>query len=435
MFDPAVFAARRDAVMKAIGPDAVLIVRSLPERLRNGDAFHPFRQSSDVVYLTGFVEPDTTLVLRPGAEPDRVIMFVRPRDPEVETWDGRRAGLEGARERFGADAAYSASELEQRLPDLLANVSEWHVSLGVDEELDGLVARSIARLRRTEKKGKRPPRAVVDPRIALHELRLFKRPEELAALRKASTITADAHVAAMKLGRPGVFEHELEAVINYTFRRAGGAGPGYSTIVGAGANATVLHYIENRCAIGNGDLVLIDAGCEYDHYTADITRTWPANGRFSPAQRRVYELVLATQIAAIDMARPGVTLDEIHDFCVNKLTAGMIELGLLQGSVEELVDNLSYRRFYMHGTSHWLGLDVHDAGAYTVAGKPRPLEPGMVITVEPGLYISPNATDVPPEFRGIGVRIEDDIAITHGAPEVLTAMCPKQIAELEAITA
>jgi Xaa-Pro aminopeptidase len=434
MFDPAVFAARRDDYMDAIGPDAIAIVRSLPERLRNGDAFHPFRQSSDVVYLTGFVEPDTTLVLRPGAETERVIMFVRPRDPEMETWEGRRAGLEGAKERYGADAAYPSSELDAKLPELLANVDEWHVSLGVDDDLDGLVARSIARLRRTEKKGKRPPRAVVDPRVALHELRLIKRPEELAALRKASAISSDAHIAAMTAGRPGAFEHELEAVINYTFRRAGGAGPGYATIVGAGENATILHYIENRCAIADGDLVLVDAGCEYDHYTADITRTWPANGRFSPAQRKVYEIVLATQVAAIDMARPGTTLDQIHEFCVRKLTEGMVELGLLHGAVDELITDQSYRKFYMHGTSHWLGLDVHDAGAYTKHGSARPLERGMVITVEPGLYIAHDAPDVPDALRGIGVRIEDDLVITDGAPEVLTAACPKSIAELEALT-
>jgi len=434
MFDPAVFAARRAELMKAIGPNAVAIVRSLPERLRNGDAFHRFRQHSDVVYLTGFVEPDTTLVLRPGAETDRVVMFVRPRDPEMETWDGRRAGLEGAKERYGADAAFAASELEAKLPELVANVDEWHVGLGIDEDLDQLVARTVARLRRTEKKGKRPPRAIVDPRVALHELRLIKRPEELAALRKASKITADAHVAAMKLGRPGVFEHELEAVINYTFRKQGGGGPGYATIVGAGENATILHYIENRCAIAEGDLVLVDAGCEYDHYTADITRTWPANGTFSPAQRDVYQIVLATQIRAIEMAQPGATLEQIHEYCVRSLTEGMVRLGLLKGSVDELIADHSYRKFYMHGTSHWLGLDVHDAGAYTQEGKSRPLAPGMVITVEPGLYIGADAPDVPDALRGIGVRIEDDVAITAGAPEVLTSSCPKQIAELEALT-
>ncbi|CAN5596731.1 Xaa-Pro aminopeptidase [soil metagenome] len=433
MFDPAVFAARRAAYMEAIGRDAIAIVRSQPERLRNGDAYHPFRQSSDVLYLTGFVEPDCTLVLRPGAETDKVVMFVRPRDPEMETWDGRRAGLEGAKERYGADAAYPVQDLDIKLVELAANVAEWHVGLGIDDELDALVARTIARLRRTEKKGQRPPRAIIDPREALHELRLIKRPEELAALRKASAIASDAHIAAIRHGRPGVFEYELEAIINYQFRRRGGSGPGYATIVGAGENATILHYIENRCAIADGELVLVDAGCEYDHYTSDITRTWPANGTFSAAQKRVYEIVLEAQIAAIAMARIGTTLDEIHQFCVRALTEGMVALGLLHGPVEERVNDLSYRRFYMHGTSHWLGLDVHDAGAYTRGGKARPLEAGMVITIEPGLYIAPHAEGVPDELRGIGVRIEDDVVITSGDPEVLTAACPKSIREIEAL--
>ena len=421
--------------MKAIGPGGVAIVRSLPERLRNGDAYHRFRQSSDVVYLTGFVEPDTTLVLRPGADTDRVVMFVRPRDPEMEVWDGRRAGLEGAKERYGADAAYPASELATRLPDLIANCEQLHYGLGHDERMDQLVASTIARLRKSEKRGQRPPHAVVDPRVVLHELRLFKRPEELAALREAAKVSADAHVAAMRAGVPGSFEYELEAVIDYTFRKRGGAGPGYATIVGAGHNATVLHYVTNDAPIRDGDLVLVDAGCEYDHYTADITRTWPANGKFTPAQRRVYDVVLAAQVSAIELARPGATLTELHDHCVRALTAGMIELGLLAGTVADRVADSAYKKFFMHGTSHWLGLDVHDAGAYTLGGKPRPLAQGMVITVEPGLYIAADAPDVPAEYRGIGVRIEDDVAITSRAPDVLTAACPKQPDELEAITA
>jgi Xaa-Pro aminopeptidase len=433
MFDPAVYAARRDAYMNAIGPGGVAVVRSLPERLRNGDAFHPFRQHSDLFYLTGFVEPDTTLILRPGAEKERVVMFVRPRDPEMEVWDGRRAGIEGAKERYGADAAYPAVELASKLGEMISNTEELHYSLGLDDAMDLMVARELARLRKMERKGRRPPRAVVDPRAALHELRLRKRTEELAALRKASAITAEAHIAAMNLGKPGVFEHELEAVINYTFRKAGGDGPGYTSIVGAGENATVLHYIENRSAIADGDLVLVDAGCEYDHYTADITRTWPANGTFTSPQRKVYDLVLATQKAAIAMAKPGATLDEIHQYCVRSLTEGILSLGLLSGDLDERITDLSYKKFYMHGTSHWLGLDVHDVGAYTQSGKPRPLEAGMVITIEPGLYIAADAKDVPPELRGIGVRIEDDVAITQSGNEVLTASCPKERAELESI--
>lgn len=430
--DSSVFAARREAYLNALGPGAVAVVSSLPERLRNGDAYHRFRQHSDVYYLTGFAEPDTTLVIRPGAESERFVMFVRPRDPEMETWDGRRAGLEGARERYGADAAFPAGELDTRLWDLLANHEELHFALGLDEEMDLRIAAAIARLRKSEKRGKRPPRAVVDPRAALHELRLHKSPEEVKVLRKAAAITAEAHRAAMAAGRPGTFEYELEAMIDYTFRKSGGTGPGYSTIVGAGENATILHYVENSCAIGPDDLVLVDAGCEYAYYTADITRTFPASGRFTGAARDVYAIVLDTQKSAVAMARPGVTIDQIHEHCVRKLTAGMIELGLMTGPAEERITDLAYKRHYMHGTSHWLGMDVHDVGAYTRGGTARPLEPGMVITVEPGLYIAIDAEDVPDRLRGIGVRIEDDVLITAAGNEVLTAAAPKEIADVEA---
>jgi Xaa-Pro aminopeptidase len=432
MFDPAVFAARREAFMQAIGPRAVAVVRSLPERLRNGDAYHPFRQHSDLVYLTGFVEPETTLILRPGAQAERVVMFVRPRDPELETWDGRRAGIDGAKTLYGADAAYPAAELPAKLGELIANWDELHYSLGLDDQMDLLIASTIAKLRKTERRGKGPPRAVIDPRVALHELRLRKRPEELAAMRAAAAITTEAHVLAMQAGRPGTYEHELEALINYTFRRHGGSGPGYSTIVGAGANATILHYIENSSAIEAGDLVLVDAGCEYDHYTADITRTFPASGKFTPVQRSVYQIVLDTQLEAIAMVKPGVTLDDIHNHCVRRLTEGMIELGLLAGSADDRIADQSYRKFFMHGTSHWLGMDVHDVGTYMHDGKARPLEPGMVITIEPGLYVAVDAPDVPVALRGIGVRIEDDVLVTEAGNEVLTAQCPKTIADVEA---
>ncbi|MEZ4403367.1 MAG: Xaa-Pro aminopeptidase [Kofleriaceae bacterium] len=426
------FAARRRALMDAVGPAAVVVVRSLPERVRNGDAAYRFRQHSDVLYLTGFAEPEVTVVLRPGAATERFVMFVRPRDPEREIWDGRRAGLEGARAQYGADVAYPAAELATRLPELIANVDELHYAVGLDEDADALVMRTVARLRKTEKRGQRPPRAIVDPRAALHELRLHKDETELHHLRRAAAITADAHRAAMAQGRPGTFEYELEATVDYGFRSRGGSGPGYTTIVGAGENATILHYVENECAIADGDLVLIDAGCEYRGYTADVTRTWPASGRFTEPQRRIYQLVLDVQQAVIAQVAPGVTLDALHQVAVRGLTAGMIELGLLAGTVDERVADGSYKRFYMHLTSHWLGLDVHDAGAYTVAGgQARPLAPGMVITVEPGLYVGVDA-DAPPEYRGIGVRIEDDILVTTDGHENLTAACPKDVEAIEA---
>jgi Xaa-Pro aminopeptidase len=431
MFDPAIYAARREALMQAIGPQAVAVVCSLPERVRNGDAHYVFRQHSDLVYLTGFLEPEAVLVLRPGAEKEKVVMFVRPSDPEAELWDGRRAGIDGARQQYGADAAYPAAELPARLWELIANAEELHYSLGLDDDMDRRIGAALVRLRKLEKRGKRPPRAVVDPRVGLHELRLHKRPEELTALATAAQITCDAHRLAMRHGRPGSHEHELEALINHTFRSRGGHGPGYSTIVGAGGNATILHYIANAGPVRDGDLVLIDAGCEYEHYTADVTRTWPASGRFTAPQRRVYDAVLATQKSAIAMVRPGITLDDIHNHCVKQLTAAMLELGLLKGTVDERIADQGYRTYYMHGTSHWLGLDVHDVGAYTRDGKPRPLEPGMVITVEPGLYIAAGG-DAPAELRGIGVRIEDDVVVTATGHEVLTRACPKEVEEVEA---
>lgn len=419
--------------MTQIGPAAAAVFCARPERVRSHDTDYAFRQHSDVLYLSGFEEPEAVLVLRPGApEGERFVMFVRPRDPEMETWNGRRAGVEGAKAQFGADVAYPFSELTTRLPELICNVDELHYQLGEDAAMDQLIAATLAGLRRAEKRGKRPPRAVVDPRTSLHELRLHKAPDEIALMRKAAEITAKAHLAAMKAGRPGAWEHELEAEINYAFRRGGGAGPGYNSIVGAGVNATILHYIENKDQLKAGELVLIDAGCEYQGYTADVTRTWPVSGAFSPAQRKIYEIVLAAQEAAIAMAKPGATIDELHQHTIRVLTEGMVTLGLLEGPVQARIDDKAFRKYYMHGTSHWLGLDVHDVGAYTQHGVARPLAPGMVITIEPGLYIAADDATAPAELRGIGVRIEDDILITEAGCENLTRAIPKAVAEVEA---
>ncbi len=456
---PEVHAARRQRLMERLGPTSVALFASRPERPRNSTSLYRFRQASDVLYFTGFDEPGTTVILRPGANPaapqpsagepapppapergagapppavadGRFVMFVRPRDPATEVWDGRRAGVEGAVAGYGAEVAYPAAELRERLASLICNCDELHYAVGIDPQLDALVMETIAGLRGTERRNQRPPRAIVDPMAAVHELRLHKEPEELALLRRAAAITAEAHIAAMRAGKPGTGEHELEALVDYTFRRRGGNGPGYNTIVGAGANATILHYIENRAVLRDGDLVLIDAGCELGNYTADVTRTFPASGRFSPAQRELYDLVLAVQRAAIELVKPGSNLNEIHHYCVRELTDGMIRLGLLTGSREERIADGSYRRFFMHGTSHWLGMDVHDVGAYTASGSPRPLAPGMVITVEPGLYC-PDAEDVPERFRGIGVRIEDDILVTTEGYENLTIACPKTVEDIE----
>jgi Xaa-Pro aminopeptidase len=433
MVDATRYAQRREAYMRAIGPDAVAVVHSPPELVRNGDAHYKYRQTSDLHYLTGFAEPGATLFLCPGRPAgERFVLFVRPRDPEREVWDGRRAGVDGAVARFGADRSYPAGELSTRMAELLANVDDLHYAVGIDPAFDRTIMATIARLRGSERRGLRPPRRIVDPRGALHDLRLIKSSDEIATLRRAAEITAEAHRAAMAMAAAGVAERELEAVIDYTFRRRGGSGPGYATIVGGGDNATILHYVDNDAELGAGELVLVDAGCELDFYTADVTRSFPVSGSFSPAQRRVYDVVLAAEEACIRMTRPGVTLDEIHDQAVAVLTQGMIDLGLLAGAAADRIADGSYRAFYMHRTSHWLGMDVHDAGAYVEPdGSPRRLAPGMVLTIEPGLYVARDAVGVPDELRGIGVRIEDDVLVTADGHDVLTAATPKQPAEVE----
>jgi Xaa-Pro aminopeptidase len=427
-----IFATRRDRFMKLMDPKGVAIFHSSREAIRNGDSDYKFRQSSDLLYLTGFAEPESCLLLVPGAEKERVVMFVRPRDPEREVWDGRRAGVEGAVRDFGADVAYPIAELPSRLGALLGNKTELHYGFGTDVTFDAQLTSQLGQLRQWERRSGRPPKRVVDPHYTLHELRLFKSPEEIELLSRAAAISGEAHVAAMRGAKPGVFEYELEALIDYTFRKRGGVGPGYGSIVGAGDNATILHYRENTSPLKTGDLVLIDAGCEVDFCTADVTRTFPCGGRFSPAQRRCYELVLQSQEEAIRMTKPGVTIDQIHERVVAILTAGMIEMGLLEGELRERVADGSFRHYYMHRTSHWLGMDVHDVGTYgDDEGKPRSLQPGMVITIEPGLYISRDAASAPADFRGIGIRIEDDILVTEDGHRNLTAGVPKQVAELE----
>jgi Xaa-Pro aminopeptidase len=430
--DPATYARRREAYQARIGDRAVALLRSPPERLRNGDVHYRFRQDSDLYYLTGFAEPEATLVLRPGRPAgERVAMFARPRDPEREIWDGRRVGVEGLA-RFGAEQAFAAGELEARIDGLLANCDDLYCTLGRDPGFDELVLGSISRLRRAERRGQRAPLRIVDPRGALHELRLIKAADEIDLLRRAAAITGEAHVAAMRAAGPGVGERELEALVDYTFRRHGGA-PGYGTIVGGGDNATILHYVDNEAPLRDGDLCLIDAGCELACYTADVTRTFPVSGRFTPAQRRAYEVVLAAEEACIARAVPGADVDAIHGHAVEVLTAGMVELGLLAGPAADRIADGSYRRFYMHRTSHWLGLDVHDAGAYLDRdGKPRPLEAGMVLTIEPGLYVARDAEGVPDDLRGVGIRIEDDVLVTAGAPDVLTRAIPKRPDDVEA---
>lgn len=427
---------RRELTLAALarlpgGPGALLLVGA-PEQRRSGDNTWRYRPASDLWYLSGWPDPEAALLLRPGAELP-FVLFVQPAEPTRVAWEGRRPGPEGARRRTGADAAFPFHELDLRLPELLQGHPTLVYGFGEDAELDGRVFAAMrSAARRGARNGAPGPTRVQRPDELLGELRLRKTPVERAMLEQAAAISVEAHLAAMALGRPGVGEHEVEAEIDAIFRRRGGRGPGYTSIVAGGANACVLHYTENDAPLRDGELCLVDAGCDWGGYTADLTRTWPVGGRFEGARRDVYTLVLAAERAAIAAARPGAAFGAVHDAASHVLVEGMIELGLLEGDLEELLWERRHERWYMHPTSHWLGLDVHDAGAYHLDGASRRLEPGMVLTVEPGLYLPPDDPLVPEALRGIGVRIEDDLWIGPEGAEVLTAGCPTAPDEVEA---
>ncbi len=428
-------AAIADGMRKRGG--GVLLLPAADERVRNADNEYPFRQDSDHAYVTGFEEPTGCALLfaDAAAGKPRFVMFVPPRDREREIWTGRRAGVEGAKALYGADEAFPVTEMEERLRGLFENVGTLWYRLGFDPAWDARVARILNHLRGKARTGVKAPETIVDPTVVIHEMRLLKSPEELERLRRAALITIEAHLAAMRDGGPGAREYQVQSEIEYAFRRRGGNGPGYGTIVAAGPNACVLHYRAGDDLLAEGQLCLVDAGGEYQLYTADVTRTFPVSGRFTASQRAVYDLVLEAQLQGISAVRPGATIDGIHDLVVRRLAEGMIRLGLLQGSAEERIADGSYKQYYMHRTSHWLGMDVHDVGAYHVDGKSRSLVPGMVLTVEPGLYVAPDAEKAPAELRGIGVRIEDDILVTADGNENLTAACPKAPDEVEAACA
>jgi Xaa-Pro aminopeptidase len=426
------FAARRKQLLDTMG-DGVAVFPSAPLALRNHDVEHPYRQDSDLYYLTGFDEPESVLVLTNQHDDHECVMFVRPRVREREIWDGPRAGVEGAVERFGADAAFPISELSKRLPDYLGNVERLHYRIASNEEADDRLFACLNQLRRGGRRGVSAPDVVVDPAVHVHEMRLRKSAAELETMRKAAAITKEAHIAAMTLARPGTREYELDAELLHVFRKRGSERPAYESIVGSGPNATILHYRAGDRAMNDGELVLIDAGCEYGYYASDVTRTFPVTGTFSAEQRALYQLVLGTQKMAIDAVKPGVTLDDIHVGAIRSLTEGLVELGLLCGEVDALIEEKKYEAFYMHRTSHWLGMDVHDVGRYFVDGAHRPLEPGFVLTIEPGLYVSVDAEDVDARWRGIGIRIEDDVVVTDAGHEVLTSGVPKEIDEIESV--
>lgn len=422
--------------MRRMEPNSVAILPSAPEARRSNDTEYRYRQNSDFLYLTGFNEPQAIAVIAPSHDESKYTLFVRPRDPEREVWDGRRAGLEGAKDAYGADAAYTFAEFKEKLGDLLNGARNLYYRLGDgNPELDSAVISQIARMRSMGRRGVEAPRTIIDPGALLHEMRLFKTEEEIALMQRASDIASEAHREAMKQARPGMKEYEIEALVEYIFRRNGAAAPAYSSIVGSGANATILHYINNDAELKDGELLLIDAGAEYEGYASDITRTFPVNGRFTEAQRDIYELVLDCQEQCIRMVAPGVTFDEMHQRSVEILTEGMTRLGLLEGDPKKLIEEEAYKKFYMHRLGHYLGIDVHDVGRYHNDGESRPVEAGMVMTVEPGLYIAADSENIPDKYRGIGVRIEDDVLVTPDGHRILTEKAPKQLAEIEELMA
>ncbi|HKZ80752.1 MAG TPA: Xaa-Pro aminopeptidase [Pyrinomonadaceae bacterium] len=421
--------------MRRMAQRSVAIIPSAREATRSNDTNYRFRQDSDFYYLTSFDEPEALAVVAPSRE-QRYTLFVRPRDPEREVWDGPRAGVEGAKEQYGANEALPIAEFDTKLEEVLNGASVLYYRLGINPDLDEVIIRQITRLRAlTRKKEFRAPETIIDPGTIIHEMRLFKTSEELELMQRAADIAAEAHCEAMKRVRAGMKEYEVEALIEHIFRRHGAAAPAYTSIVGGGKNATVLHYVNNTDELRDGDLVLIDAGAEYRGYASDITRTFPINGRFTRPQRDIYDLVLQTQLSCIEMVRSGIDVDALKSHSIEMLTQGMVRLGLLKGEPEKLIEEEKYKQFYMHGLGHFLGLDVHDVGRYYEDGQPRKLEPGMVMTVEPGLYIAPTTKDIPVQYLGIGVRIEDDVVVTGNGPRVLTNKVPKQPEEIEALMA
>jgi Xaa-Pro aminopeptidase len=429
------FARRRKNLMALMESNSIAIIPSAHDQVRSRDTEFPFRQDSDFYYLSGFVEPAAVLVLIPGRKHGQFVLFCRDRDPKMERWHGFRAGPDGACEAFAADDAFPIGDIDEILPGLIEGRDRVYYSMGRSTDFDQQIMSWVNRIRSKEASGAVPPGEFTDLDHMLHDLRLFKSAAELRLMRRAGEITAAAHVRAMRHCRPRMREYQLEAEILHEFATSGARHPAYSSIVGSGDNGCVMHYVENASKMRSGDLVLIDAGCEFEYYAADVTRTFPVNGRYSTEQRALYELVLAGQLAAIAAIVPGNHWNQPHDASVQVITEGLVKLGLLKGGIASLIKRGAYQKFYMHKAGHWLGLDVHDVGDYRIAGEWRLLEPGMVMTVEPGIYISPNNTRVAKKWRGIGIRIEDDVIVTADGNEVITSGVPKTVAEIEALMA
>jgi len=432
MTDMTHFKQRRQQLLHRMG-SGVAVIPTAPEAVRSRDSHYPYRFDSYFYYLTGFSEPESVLILIAGAQP-KSVLFCRDKDLEREIWDGFRYGPEGAKEFFGVDEAYSISQLEALAPKLLANQPRLFYALGADVAWDGRVSGWLNQLRAQVRTGVSAPPDVADVRALLDDMRLIKAPDEIDTMRRAATISSGAHRRAMQVARPGAMEYEVEAELLHEFRRHGAQSPAYHSIVAGGANACVLHYVFNNAKLHDGDLLLIDAGCELDGYASDITRTFPVNGKFSAAQKDLYELVLASQTAAIAAIRPGASWNDPHDAALKVLAQGFVDFGLCHGTPDAVLESGDYKRFYMHRTGHWLGLDVHDAGNYKQGDAWLALEPGMVLTVEPGCYVRP-ADGVPKHFWDIGIRIEDDAVVTATGCEIITYEAPKTVADIEALMA
>ncbi|MGH8441853.1 MAG: aminopeptidase P N-terminal domain-containing protein [Nevskiaceae bacterium] len=426
------YAARRARLMQAMGPDGIAIVPAAHEVIRHRDTHYRFRQHSDFRYLTGFQEPEAIAVLAPGRPGGEYLLFVRPRDRTREIWDGFRAGPEGAVKAYRADQAFNISEFAGMLPNLLGGRSRVYYTLGEHAQHDPVLTTTVRDIRDVSRRGAAAPFEFVALETTLHEQRLLKTPAEVEHMARACEVTARGHVRAMKYAKPGCWEYQLAAEITHELELEG-MEAGYQAIVGTGANACILHYVENTAQLKDGDLVLIDAGGEHRGYNADITRCFPANGKFSGPQKAIYEVVLAAQLAAIDELKPGNASSRPHEVATRKLTEGMAAIGLLKGDVDTLIREEQYKKYFMHGTGHWLGMDVHDVGRYRVAGAARPFAAGMIMTVEPGLYVSPGTEGADEKYWGIGVRIEDDVLVTDKGPRVLTAGVPKKVSEIEAL--
>jgi Xaa-Pro aminopeptidase len=429
------FAERRRKLMERMAPDSIAILPAAPERVRNRDVLHPFRQDSDFQYLTGFGEPEAVLALIPGREHGETELICRERNPEKELWDGFLVGQDGAIEQYGLDDAFPVSDIDDILPGLLEGRSRVYYPLGKDPAFDNRVMDWVKVIRSKVRAGAHPPGEFVALEHLLHDMRLIKSPAEVKVMAKAGKISAEAHSRAMKRARKGGYEYQLEAELIHTFMEHGARDTAYPSIVGSGANGCILHYIENSAPLKEGDLVLIDAGCELECYASDITRTFPVSGTFSAEQTALYNVVLEAQYAAIEAVKPGNHWNQPHEAALEVLTQGLIDLGLLSGNLEDAIAEGAYRPFFMHRTGHWLGMDVHDVGDYKIGDAWRLLEPGMALTVEPGLYVAPDNTDVDEKWRGIGIRIEDDVVVTKDGCRVLTDAVPKTIPEIEALMA